>query len=90
MVKPRIGIGGVTGLDTLLSGAYIEADPGEGGKPATKFVGLEEPGNYQLGNPGTSYRLQAVTLGSLSRGSPVKYRDVAVGHGDALQIGRKW
>jgi len=79
VVKPRVGAGGVTGLDTLLSGAYIDTDPGEGGKPATQFVGLEEPGNYQLGNPGTRYRLQAATLGSLSRGSPVKYRDVTVG-----------
>jgi paraquat-inducible protein B len=80
VVKPRIGIGGVSGLDTLLSGAYIEADPGDGGKPATKFTGLEEPGNYQLGNPGTSYTLKATQLGSLSRGSPIKFRDVAVGH----------
>jgi paraquat-inducible protein B len=81
IVKPRVGIGGVSGLDTLLSGAYIDADPpAEAGKPATKFTGLEEPGNYQSGNPGTSYRLRTVTLGSLSRGSPVKYRDVAVGH----------
>jgi paraquat-inducible protein B len=79
VVKPRVGAGGVSGLGTLLSGAFIEADPGEGGKPATQFVGLEEPGVYQLGNPGTSYRLQAATLGSLSRGAPVKYRDVAVG-----------
>ena len=79
VVKPRIGAGGVTGLGTLLSGAYIDADPGEGGKPATEFVGLEEPGNYQLGNPGTSYQLHATTLGSLSRGSPIKYRDVVVG-----------
>jgi paraquat-inducible protein B len=79
VIKPRIGAGGVSGMDTLLSGAYIDADPGEGGEPATEFVGLEEPGVYQLGNPGTSYRLEASTLGSLSRGSPIKYRDVAVG-----------
>ena len=79
VVKPRIGAGGVSGMDTLLSGAYIEADPGEGGEPAVKFTGMEEPGVYQLGNPGTSYRLEASTLGSLSRGSPIKYRDVAVG-----------
>ena len=81
IVKPRVGIGGVSGLDTLLSGAYIDTDPpAEAGKPATKFTGLEEPGNYQSGNPGASYRLKTTTLGSLSRGSPVKYRDVAVGH----------
>jgi paraquat-inducible protein B len=70
----------VSGLDTLLSGAYIDADPPpEVGKPATKFVGLEEPGNYQAGNPGTSYTLKTTKLGSLSRGSPIKYRDVKVG-----------
>jgi paraquat-inducible protein B len=80
IVKPRIGVGGVSGLDTLLSGAYIDADPPpEVGKPATKFVGLEEPGNYQAGNPGTSYILKSSELGSLSRGSPIKYRDVKVG-----------
>ena len=79
VVRPRIGAGGVSGLDTLLSGAYIEADPGEGGSPATKFQGLEEPGNYQLGNPGTTYKLESATLGSLSRGSPIKYRGITVG-----------
>lgn len=80
IVKPRIGAGGVSGLDTLLSGAYIDTDPpAEVGEPATKFVGLEEPGNYQSGNPGTSYTLKTTNLGSLSRGSPIKYRDVKVG-----------
>ena len=81
IIKPRVGLGGVSGLDTLLSGAYIEADPGEvsGGKPAKEFVGLEHPEIYQLGNPGTHYRLKSVTLGSLGRESPIKYRDVSVG-----------
>lgn len=80
IVKPRIGVGGVSGLDTLLSGAYIDADPPpEPGPPATQFVGLEEPGNYQSGNPGTSYTLKSTELGSLNRGSPIKYRDVKVG-----------
>jgi paraquat-inducible protein B len=79
VIKPRVGAGGVSGLDTLLSGAYIEADPGEGGEPAAKFTGMEEPGVYQLGNPGTKYRLEAPRLSSLSRGSPIKYRDVSVG-----------
>ena len=79
VVRPRIGIAGVSGLDTLLSGAYIEMDPGPPGEPATTFVGLEEPENYQLGNPGTSYLLRTPGLGSLSRGSPVRYRGIDVG-----------
>ena len=87
IVKPRIGVGGVSGLDTLLSGAYIEADPpAEPGKPATKFVGLEEPGNYQLGNPGTSFTLKSTELGSLNRGSPIQYRDVKVGQVTRYQL----
>jgi paraquat-inducible protein B len=79
VVRPRIGIGGVSGLDTLLSGAYIEIDPGEGGVPVTRFDGLEEPDIYQRGNPGTRYILSSNELGSLSRGSPVKFRGIEVG-----------
>ena len=79
VIKPRVGIGGVSGLDTLLSGAYIEIDPGEGGQLTTKFTGMEAPDVYQRGNPGTRYILSTSELGSLSRGSPVKYRDIEVG-----------
>lgn len=79
VVKPRVGVEGVSGLDTLLSGAFIEIDPGEGGKPVKKFTGLEEPQIYQLGNPGTKYLLKSDKLGSLNRGSPVKYRGIVVG-----------
>jgi len=79
VVKPRVGLGGVTGLDTLLSGSYIEVDPDLKGEPATEFIGLDEPGIHQLGNPGTRYNLQAYRLGSVGRGAPVKYRDINVG-----------
>jgi len=79
VVKPRVGVEGVSGLDTLLSGAYIEIDPGEGGSPMQKFKGLEEPHLYQLGNPGTKYILNSNKLGSLSRGAPIKYRGITVG-----------
>ena len=79
VVKPRVGLEGVTGLDTLLSGAYIEVDPSLQGQPATEFIGLEEPGIHQLGNPGTKYKLKTYKLGSVGRGAPVKYRDVNVG-----------
>jgi paraquat-inducible protein B len=43
VVRPRLGAGGVSGLGTLLSGAYVELDPGETGAPAKTFVGLELP-----------------------------------------------
>ena len=34
VVKPRVGLEGVTGLNTLLSGAYIGIDSSEDGKPS--------------------------------------------------------
>ncbi|VAW68950.1 Paraquat-inducible protein B [hydrothermal vent metagenome] len=79
VIRPRIGISGVSGLDTLLSGAYIEIDPGEGGKLSSSFTGYEEPQNYQLGNPGTTFVLSANKLGSLSRGSSIFLKGIEVG-----------
>lgn len=79
VVRPRVGAGGVSGLDTLLSGAYIDMDPGDGGKPVTKFTGLEEPDIHQRGNRGTRYLLKSTSLGSLSIGSPIKFRGIQVG-----------
>ena len=44
IVKPRVGLGGVSGLETLLSGAYIEVDPGQTkpGKPVKDFVVMKQ------------------------------------------------
>ena len=78
VVRPRIGAGGVSGLDTLLSGAYVELDPGQGNRTNT-FTGLEEPPPIRSDAPGRQYLLRAKTLGSIARGSPVYYRDVEVG-----------
>jgi len=78
VVRPRLGIGGVSGLGTLFSGAYIEMEPGAG-KKKNEFKGLEEPPVLPPAGDGRSFSLRARSLGSLSRGSPVYYRGVAVG-----------
>jgi len=78
VVRPRLGAGGVSGLGTLVSGAYIEMDPAEG-EEATEFVGLEVPPVVQSGAAGTEYKLRADRLGSISRGSPIAYRGIDVG-----------
>ena len=41
VVRPRIGLGGVSGIDTLLSGAFIGADVGESKDFQDEFKGLE-------------------------------------------------
>ncbi len=80
VVRPRLSSGDLSGLETLVSGAYIEVDPGlPGGAKAREFTGLEEPPGMRSDEPGSSYTLKAARLGSLGPGAPVFYRDVTVG-----------
>ena len=79
VVKPRVSTNGVSGLETLMSGSYIELDPGEEGEVSREFIGLEEPPHNQLGSEGTIYNIHADSLGSLTAGSPVHYRGLNVG-----------
>ncbi len=79
VVRPRIGAGGVSGIDTLLSGAYIAVDTGASTRPNQEFAGLETPPTVVSGMPGTSFEIVTDDLGSLDIGSPVYYRRVPVG-----------
>jgi len=78
VVRPRLGVGGVSGLDTLVSGAYIELDPGSG-EPRREFTGLESPPIVRSDEPGREFVLVADRLGSLSAGSPIYFRGLDVG-----------
>jgi len=79
VVRPRIGLGGVSGIDTLLSGAFIGADVGESSEPKSEFTGLENPPPVTHGAPGKTFDLHSDDLGSLDIGSPVYYRRIQVG-----------
>ncbi|CAI8762836.1 paraquat-inducible protein B [Pseudomonas sp. IT-P253] len=79
VVRPRIGAGGVSGIDTLLSGDYIGADIGQGNARAKTFTGLENPPPITYGEPGKRFTLFTQDLGSLDIGSPVYYRKIPVG-----------
>ncbi|MCY0106726.1 MULTISPECIES: intermembrane transport protein PqiB [Pseudomonas] len=79
VVRPRIGAGGVSGIDTLLSGDYIGADIGQSNSHSKHFKGLENPPPITYGEPGKRFMLHAPDLGSLDIGSPVYYRKIPVG-----------
>lgn len=82
VVKPTVGVTGVSGLATLLSGAYIEADSKAKGdiKPNKfSFVGLETPPPITSDQPGTRFQLRAPTLGSIEPGTPIYYLRIPVG-----------
>ncbi|NEX22192.1 MCE family protein [Thiorhodococcus mannitoliphagus] len=77
--RPRVTASGVSGLDTLLSGAYIALDPGTEGRAKRSFEGLEEPPAITTSEDGQQFVLRAPSLGSLNIGSPVYYRQIQVG-----------
>ncbi|AKV08968.1 MULTISPECIES: PqiB family protein [Pseudomonas] len=79
VVRPRIGAGGVSGIDTLLSGDYIGADIGQANARSKNFKGLENPPPITYGEPGKRFMLNTPDLGSLDIGSPVYYRKIPVG-----------
>ena len=79
IVVPRLTLRGVSGLGTIVSGAYIEMDPGKGGKEQKVFEGLNEPPPIKSGTLGKAYTLTAKQLGSIGAGAPVFYRGVEVG-----------
>ena len=79
VVRPRIGLGGVSGIDTLLSGSFIGVDVGDSTQPQTDFTGLENPPSVTHDAQGRSFILQSGDLGSLDIGSPVYFRRIQVG-----------
>lgn len=79
VVRPRVGLGGVSGLETMLSGAWIAADRGESETKMRQFTGLEMPPAQINGMPGRHFTVRTDDLGSLDIGSPVYFRRVQVG-----------
>jgi len=79
IAKPKIDTNGISGLDTLMSGSYIEVygDKGEGGQ--SYFVGLEEPYIDKEAIPGKRYTLSAPDARDLTVGAHIYYRKIKVG-----------
>ncbi len=80
VVKPRLFAGNVSGLETVLSGSYVGMVPGDAsGKPQREFKGQEDPPILEAHIPGRIFELKSTRIGSISVGSPVFFRDLAVG-----------
>jgi len=79
VVRPRVSGAGVSGLATLVSGAYISVDVGHSTANRDHFVGLEVPPIVTADLPGREFILHADDLGSLDIGSSVFYRHITAG-----------
>ena len=79
VVRPRADLGGVSGLDTLITGAYIAVDVGVSDQEAREFTGQERPPRVLNHQEGRRLTLRAEALNSLSIGSPIYFRGIVVG-----------
>lgn len=79
VVRPRVTGTNISGLGTLVSGAYISIDVGHDSVPERHFTGLEVPPIVTSGLPGREFVLHATDIGSLTIGSAVFYRHIQAG-----------
>ncbi|WP_181902277.1 PqiB family protein [Thalassotalea euphylliae] len=81
-VTADVSLSGVKGLDTLLSGSYINVRPDidASGKSQRHFVGLKEEPEVDESAPGLHIVLTSDTLGSIVKDSPVTFKQIMVGH----------
>ena len=79
VVRPRIGTEGISGFGTLLSGAYIEIEPGKSNSERSNFVGLERPPVTSLNADGIHLKLLSKGSKSLNVGNPILHRGFRVG-----------
>lgn len=86
VVRPRVTGGDITGLGTLVSGAYISVDVGHSSVKRRAFTGLEVPPIVTAGLSGREFVLHADDIGSLTIGSTVFYRHIPAGEVVAYEL----
>ncbi|MCH9813767.1 MAG: MlaD family protein [Epsilonproteobacteria bacterium] len=95
VVRPKIDKSGITGLETLVSGSYIELHSALGTDFKDEFEGLEEPFLDDENIEGKYFKLSAPSSYDLEQGSIVFCRNIEVGeikqvklaaHGDFVQF----
>jgi paraquat-inducible protein B len=79
VVKPQIGREGISGLGTLLSGAYIQLQPGSKGEEKEQYKLLDAPPLASPDAQGIRVILTSDRAGQLNPGDPVLFRGFQVG-----------
>ena len=88
VVRPELNVLNASDLETLVSGSYIQMDPGsEGGDEQTEFTGLDSAPMDRTTESGTIFVLKTNRLASITTASPLYYRDINVGEVLGYDIG---
>lgn len=81
LVQAKLGLGGVAHLDTLIKGAFVEAEPGKG-------AGRNSFPLSQSGPAGLALTLKSPSVNGLSVGSPLLFRKMVVGSVTKVALAR--
>jgi len=84
IVKPEVGFTGVSGLETLISGTYINMYTQKGGKFKTKFHGMSHA--YRKINDGEYFHLNAPVGYNIRKGTPLYFKNIKVGQVEYMNI----
>ena len=79
VVRPRISGANISGLGTLISGAYIGMEIGQSKSEKSNFVALDAPPVVSGEMPGRFFILKTLDLGSIDTGTPIYFRRLQVG-----------
>jgi paraquat-inducible protein B len=86
VVSPRISGATLSGLGTLISGAYLGMEIGQSREKKRDFVALAVPPLVTGEMPGRFFVLKTSELGSLDIGTPVYFRRFQVGEVTAYEL----
>ncbi|WP_339108752.1 MlaD family protein [Thioclava sp. GXIMD4216] len=87
IVKPELSAQGISRLDTVLSGGFIQGWwDNKISDPQTEFEGLDKQPVTEDPNSGTQIILRARDAGGLAEGAPVIYRGLTVGKIQNLRL----
>jgi len=82
LVSADISLQGVSGLDTLLSGSYINIIPDTNNDSDSQdhFIALNEAPQLDMTTPGLHLTLKTSVLGSISENSPITFKQIPIGY----------
>ena len=84
-VNAKFNAGGISNLETLVKGSYVNLLPGQGKESREFHVHNSKPANITE-NTGLNLVLETDRLGSLGYNKPVYYRQVQVGHTTGYEL----
>jgi paraquat-inducible protein B len=85
VAAPKLDLGGVTNLHTLMLGAHIGISPSVDGEPLNEFNVYNQKPAYQYNEPGLHVVLKAKDVGSLTTSSSIYYKQQKVGDIQAIE-----